>query len=197
MSRTSYYLPSRKPTTSFIRHYWKTHILAAAFLIMLTRGCTKETLSGDSFDEPDSHEPESTEDTLSEDFIEIQGEPEAVDDISIEDIAEEDDALTGIVGDPCHSVDECLGVPGETRECVTGFESYNMEFPGGYCSASCTSSAECGDGADCIDLVFVQYCFKLCTHSSQCRAAEGYLCSTIPDIQDSPCCVPPYDTVDE
>jgi hypothetical protein len=97
-------------------------------------------------------------------------------------------APLGSTGDPCTSAEDCSALPDTQRECLTSFFGYS--FPGGYCTAGCSSSAECGPGADCVDLYFTTYCFKRCTGDDQCRSAEGYSCSEMPYIGGGPYCIP-------
>ncbi len=95
----------------------------------------------------------------------------------------------GIVGDPCYSSTQCPGVPGAGRICLTSIMGY-ITFPGGYCSASCTTDGDCGPWGDCVDLVDLgHYCLKRCTlFGDQCRIAEGYQCATV--ITEQTYCIP-------
>ncbi len=106
------------------------------------------------------------------------------------DVRDADAAIPGVVGDPCNHSAQCGGVPGEGRFCMTTLLGY-CSYPGGYCSASCTSSAECGAGAECIDLVDLGwFCMKRCSTSAQCRTSESYQCQSVPDNPGSYCMAP-------
>jgi len=85
---------------------------------------------------------------------------------------------------------QCDGVPGSGRTCLANLFGY-VDFPGGYCSATCTSGTECGTGGSCVSLYgFGNYCLKNCTTMWDCRVPEGYSCSSIGS--GSPTfCIPP------
>jgi hypothetical protein len=104
----------------------------------------------------------------------------------------------GVVGDPCSSTVHCSCVPSSARECLLVITGY-VSFPGGYCSARCTSNADCGEGSHCFENTpGTRYCFKHCTSATQCRMAEGYTCTMIPVLPDSSTyCFPMWDTFPE
>jgi hypothetical protein len=84
----------------------------------------------------------------------------------------------------------CSGVPGSGRMCIVLLFGY-WYFPGGYCSATCTSGTECGSGAACVSLYgFGNYCLKLCSSMSECRWTEGYTCSLLGSGSPT-VCIPP------
>jgi hypothetical protein len=90
-----------------------------------------------------------------------------------------DTTAGSIVGDPCTSVAQCMEVPGTGRLCLTTIAGY-MDFPGGYCSASCTSSADCGTNAACVDVMgYGLYCLERCSSDFGCRYLEDYACETL------------------
>jgi hypothetical protein len=97
----------------------------------------------------------------------------------------------GIVGDPCSTSGDCGGVPGAGRLCLTNLMGM-LEFPGGYCSADCTSSSECGTQGDCIDIGGFTYCAKRCTSASECRTGEGYSCVPPPGSSTGTYCLPTF-----
>ncbi len=100
------------------------------------------------------------------------------------------DGPTGIVGDACSSAAQCAAVPGSGRTCVTTLFGM-IEFPNGYCSATCTSSSDCGASGSCVSLYgYGSYCLRSCTTSSQCRTWDGYSCSTLPSTPGM-YCLPP------
>ncbi|MFH1437260.1 MAG: hypothetical protein ABIJ56_16245 [Pseudomonadota bacterium] len=113
------------------------------------------------------------------------GDPGA-EDIRPEDVAAEDGSCTvGLTGDPCSSPTACACVPSSARECLTTLSGY-ITFPGGYCSARCTTPADCGTGANCAEITTgTRYCLKVCSSASQCRMAEGYTCTQIPMSSDT------------
>lgn len=83
-----------------------------------------------------------------------------------------------VVGESCNYDTECGGVPGTSRLCLKEFTGCTTAvFPGGYCSAVCTSDSECGDNAKCAHLAtFGKHCLKECTDNSHCRGE--YHCGT-------------------
>jgi hypothetical protein len=96
----------------------------------------------------------------------------------------EEHAAESCVGAPCFPTGQCDCVPGGERECLTAIGGY-IAFPGGYCSASCSSSAECGEGAACAEITTGEnWCLKLCSSALQCRMEEGYSCTMIPGTSD-------------
>ena len=102
-----------------------------------------------------------------------------------------DTSTGGVVGDPCYSSTDCSDVPGAGRLCMNTIGGV-LSFPGGYCSAVCTSSADCGAGAACVDLYGIDnYCLKECSAPADCRTSEGYDCTTLPSVTGGPYCVPP------
>lgn len=101
------------------------------------------------------------------------------------DVTEEEACIIGFTGDPCLSASHCACVPSSARECLANLSGY-ITFNGGYCSARCTSSSECGENAACAEItVGSRYCLKLCSSASQCRMTEGYTCQTIPMSSDT------------
>lgn len=126
-------------------------------------------------------------------------EPEEV----VEDVVEDTDAVDipvepvdGVVGDPCTSPAQCAGVPGDGKECLTDVMGF-IQFDGGYCTATCTTPAECGDGANCVDMRFASYCIKLCEDNGDCRVSEGYVCGEIPFVGDgNTYCLPEMDDIE-
>jgi hypothetical protein len=96
----------------------------------------------------------------------------------------------GVVGDACYSATQCGGVPSSSRMCLTTVMGY-VTFPGGYCSASCTSSMDCGTGGSCVNFMgYGSYCLKNCTTPYDCRVVEGYDCTTISTATGT-YCLPP------
>jgi hypothetical protein len=125
----------------------------------------------------------------------------------------------GVVGAPCSADSQCTGYTnpscvkevkpianlvdaGDPKNKI--FLDFNVPFPGGYCSNttdnSCTSDADCGDGAGCFhpfegvsptvinnlnalglpfDInAFADFalCLKTCEAPSDCRTNQGYAC---------------------
>jgi hypothetical protein len=113
----------------------------------------------------------------------VGGDP--FDGVEAADAQGEEPAAGGCVGDPCSSASQCGCVPGSGRECLLDVGGY-IYFRGGYCSASCSSSAECSEGAACVEITTGEsWCLKLCSSSSQCRMVEGYSCTIIPVNSDT------------
>jgi hypothetical protein len=112
------------------------------------------------------------------------------------------------VGEACSHEQPCGG---SAAECLTR-SSTTTTYVGGYCTASCTTSLECGPGGVCpvaeaeranpaYDLVesWPRKCFKSCTPgpTSGCRAdyhcislAEAYRRPNAPAPMQQPICVP-------
>lgn len=94
------------------------------------------------------------------------------------------------VGDPCYADVDCGGVPGSGRTCLDDIAGY-ATFPGGYCSATCTSGSECGPEGICVSLYgFGNYCLRRCSSLTDCRWFEGYTCSVLGSGSPT-VCIPP------
>jgi hypothetical protein len=97
-----------------------------------------------------------------------------------------DSTTGGVVGDACYSASQCGGVPGAGVTCLTSIMGY-ITFPGGYCSAVCTSA-----GGECVSLSDLgRYCLKRCTTPTNCRTAEGYGCDPVTGATGT-YCIPPF-----
>lgn len=105
----------------------------------------------------------------------------------------------GRVGDACTAPTDCGGIPSSAPNCLTDIMGY-VEFPGGYCSADCTSDDDCGDTDEgtCINAYIMTLCLKNCSEASECRESEGYTCGTLPDILGIPgtFCLPAFEMPD-
>ncbi len=102
------------------------------------------------------------------------------------------DGTGGVVGDGCVSDEDCGGVPSTSSYCMTDIGGY-IPFPGGYCSASCTTNDECGPGGFCLNVYIMSFCLKECDDGSDCREGEGYECAEPPYIGGGPYCIPVFD----
>lgn len=143
----------------------------------------EDMLSEDPVEADDTSDDTSAEEPLEEDAGEEDAEDIEEDEGA--DVPEDDICNVGLTGDPCERAAHCTCVPGAAVECLATLSGY-VSFPGGYCSARCTSAAECGPGADCAEItVGTRYCLKRCSSFSQCRMAEGYGCLTIPMSSDT------------
>jgi hypothetical protein len=147
----------------------------------------------------DPVQDEGTIDTPSEDAApDLPSEPDVVEDPSpdpdaTDTPAEEFVPGEGEVGDACDSADDCGAYPATAKQCMTDLMGF-ITFEGGYCTATCTSAAECGDGANCVNMMLVSYCLKLCENNSDCRTAEHYECAELPYISDgNTYCMPQFD----
>lgn len=70
------------------------------------------------------------------------------------------------IGAACSTDRDC------TNRCVTG----DRHYPGGICSLSCTSDAQCPAGSACID-DSGGICMATCQNNSDCSAfGRGFLC---------------------
>jgi hypothetical protein len=70
------------------------------------------------------------------------------------------------------------GACGSSSDC-NGFEC-DTSLAGGYCTATCTTDADCGDGAACIADGQANQCYALCTApgtQSSCRSS--YTCTAL------------------
>ena len=85
------------------------------------------------------------------------------------------DGTPGALGESCRTNTDCGG--GLT--CTT----VNQGYPGGFCSAACTTTATCASGA-CTPVGGAQLCAPSCTTDSACRQGYG-CCLTLGDV-----CVP-------
>lgn len=92
------------------------------------------------------------------------------------------------------------GCQGPSARCLADLKviSGDVAFPGGYCSASCESSADCGPQAACpvveiraqlqgspLASAFANLpakCLKRCSDDGSCRQAEGYRCARVIDV---------------
>jgi len=128
----------------------------------------------------------------------LPAEPDVVEDPSPDPDAtdtptEEAPPGEGVVGDACESAADCGAYPATAVQCMTDLMGF-ITFQGGYCTASCTSAAECGDGANCVNLMIVSYCLKLCDSNSDCRMSEDYECGELPYVGDgNTYCIPRFD----
>jgi len=135
-------------------------------------------------------DPDATE--TPPDTTDLRPDPDATDTADATDAREDGACTVGLTGDACTSASSCACVPSSARECLTTLSGY-ITFPGGYCSARCSSPADCGTGANCATVTTgTNYCLKVCSSASQCRMAEGYTCKTIPMSSDTRTyCLPP------
>jgi len=133
--------------------------------------------------------PDSTPDIVSPD-VTPDSTPDPTPDVTPDVVP--DTTSAGYVGDPCSSPTSCTQVPGSGRACLTDLFGM-ISFPGGYCSADCTSDTDCGTIGDCVDFYgYGSYCLRPCTAPSDCRTSEGYSCSPIPGGPTTPTyCLPP------
>jgi hypothetical protein len=128
--------------------------------------------------DPDATEPPP-------DTTDVRPDPDATDTADATDAREDGACTVGLTGDACTSASSCACVPSSARECLTTLSGY-ITFNGGYCSARCSSPADCGTGANCAEVTTgTSYCLKVCSSASQCRMAEGYSCTTIPMSSDT------------
>ena len=121
----------------------------------------------------------------------IPSEPDAVADPPLDSEPREDAPAGGAVGDPCNVHSDCDGVPGEGRMCATELLGL-CPFPGGYCSAVCTSDSECGVDGACLDVIGLdRYCFRRCARDEDCRLSESHRCDRMLDTESPTVCMPP------
>jgi len=102
----------------------------------------------------------------------------------------------GVVGDPCTVPTDCGGIPASSLQCLTDIMGF-ITFEGGYCTATCTTPAECGEGGNCVNIMVASYCLKQCEASSECRTEENYECAELPYISDgNTYCIPQFGGMD-
>lgn len=150
-------------------------------------------------DDNDRDTEEDTETDPGSDLTDSIPDPttEPPDDVPTDSVEDSDAWGDGEVGDPCTLDTDCGGVPSAAPNCLEDIFGM-ITFPGGYCSADCTSDDDCGPDGDCIDAVIMSLCLKTCTSGSDCRESEGYTCDALPDMLGIPgdFCLPPYDMPD-
>jgi hypothetical protein len=173
----------------------KAQTLVPAMTLVFGLGCGGGGGSGPSGDTSTTDTASDLADTITPDTgVPDTGVPDTgVPDTGVPDTGGDtavDPGEDGVVGDPCYNETDCMSVPGAGRMCLTSVAGV-LSFPGGYCSAVCTSGADCGPGAECVELYGSDYCLKTCTSVSECRASEGYECTTLPGVTGGPYCVPP------
>ena len=99
--------------------------------------------------------------------------------------------FSGSTGSSCSSADDCVLVPSPERVCLTDFAG--MALPGGYCTAYCGSTADCGPGGECVDVMFESLCLQSCDSDTACRSDEGYICNPLPfDPSGQTYCIPAF-----
>jgi hypothetical protein len=83
----------------------------------------------------------------------------------------------GAIGAPCTDDASCSGGP--APKCWKNNilnNTANPATPGGYCSSTCTSDAQCGAGNSCVNLGPGSYCLAGCNNATTCRH-PGYACT--------------------
>lgn len=167
-------------------------------LALLLSGALVVGCGGDKKDDDEdtSVDVESDmEDTAMDTIPEPSTEPPMDTTMETEEDVPEDvpwDGEGGGVGDACTGDEECGGVPSTSSYCMTDIGGY-VPFPGGYCTADCTSSADCGPDAECLDLYIMAVCVKMCDENADCRESEGYECAEPPFVGGGPYCIPIFD----
>lgn len=94
------------------------------------------------------------------------------------------------VGMACSPENACQGAE---STCMT-VSSTNTRYPGGYCTATCESSAHCGPGAVCpvgdaarddptytIKDIWPKSCFRSCQRDVPDTCRSGYVCRSLAD----------------
>jgi len=185
-----------------MKPYAKTSAMFACFcMIAALAACAGEDNGRQDQIVDQPAEDMTADDTLPPDIPDVAPDPDLVPDPIIDPVPDLDvidvgpdpivdptddgGCTVGVTGDPCSSATQCNCVPSSARECLTTLSGY-VSFPGGYCSARCTSPADCGTGGNCAEITTgTRYCLKVCSSASQCRMAEGYTCTTIPMSSDT------------
>jgi hypothetical protein len=97
------------------------------------------------------------------------------------------DAPPGDLGSACRGDRDCAPVSG--RPAICAMRVSTIDLPGGYCTAMCTASAECGRDGVCVRPILAGpgYCMRRCTSARECRTAEGYACRMVPGASTTVC----------
>jgi len=89
------------------------------------------------------------------------------------------------IGRACAADTDCGDTPGAT--CANSFLQFRAVdvAPGGYCTQSCTASAECGTGSACVGARFGNpgHCSIGCEGDGDCR--DGYYCAQLAMMVDA------------
>jgi len=88
------------------------------------------------------------------------------------------DPTGGTIGAACTTGSQCLeGLAPECFASTFGAVSTGTSLPGGYCSSTCRSNADCGASGSCVAIVSGgTACVENCGAPSECRT--GYACWT-------------------
>jgi hypothetical protein len=159
------------------------------FFIVLFAGCAESTSPEDMFVEPDP--AENPEPLLDPEPVPETAEalPDLQDGSDSSDPVEDEQGPGSPIGGPCESDGDCIAPEGTAPVCLT--DVVVIQFPGGYCSATCPGAGSCGPDAECIDLMLVKYCVRQCSSTAECRVDEGYVCDIIPVIDEiNTYCIP-------
>jgi hypothetical protein len=178
---------------------WAGITWAAMLALILAGGMVGCGGSGDKDEDTTTDtEPADTTTDLSDVIPDPTTEPpEDMPDSTTDTPPDGDCTAMGTTGAACTMASDCCGVP-VGYDCMTDLFSGYITFPGGYCSSqACTSNADCGPDAECLDVMgFIQFCLRTCTDSSECRESEGYSCSELPYIGGGPYCIPTIELPD-
>ncbi len=86
----------------------------------------------------------------------------------------------GAIGEACADASECA-----TEACLDADDQFSEN---GYCTAQCTSSADCPGDNVCASLgAGAMACLDACTAYSDCREDDGYVCETVTQQGDGAC----------
>jgi len=142
---------------------WMVVSLLNAF--MLPAACDDSNAGGADADAPDEGESDGREQDA--------GRDDLIDDLS---------PAEGTAGSPCGDQADCGGMPALSPMCIQQLSCQTpapdgayadvyttVLFPGGYCSAACTSPAECGPDAQCIEYCSQRLCLASCQRDTDCR----------------------------
>ncbi len=139
---------------------------------------------------PEAEEPPDGRD--GPDFYDMPDFPDFPDSPDIPDIIDvpiEEALPPGGVGKACETNDDCTPWSEIEPVCQDSFAGM-YDLPGGYCTAECTGTDECGSGAVCVSLMVAYYCIKDCATTDECRTEDGYACREIPFIGGGTYCLP-------
>jgi hypothetical protein len=168
-------------------------------------GGTSEDATQDEPTPEVTHDPDAeAEGTPQEEAVEVPPEvPIEVVDVPPEMVDVRPEVPTdvppanGVVGDPCVTAAQCGGVPATDKQCLTSL--FVVTFEGGYCSAVCTTDADCDASiAKCVNAYVASYCLQTCDSAADCRTDENYGCAELPMGMDpgTTYCIPNIGTGD-
>lgn len=81
----------------------------------------------------------------------------------------------GATGQGCTKKDDCAGASARCWTSNINDEPGNLPTPGGYCSGTCVTDADCGAYGTCQDVLGQRFCLGRCSGAGGCRVPD-YAC---------------------